>query len=84
MGIYTWAAFGGTNDAAAVDGDFAATDAELQPVLKALRGGGILDRRARHAHAFERLLRTEARPASQLSAGVAGAAKTDVASGGVR
>jgi hypothetical protein len=41
MGIYTWAAFGGTNDAAAVDGDFAATDAELQPVLKALRGGGI-------------------------------------------
>jgi hypothetical protein len=26
MGIYTWAAFGGTNDSAAVDGDFAATD----------------------------------------------------------
>jgi len=41
MGIYTWAAFGGTNDAAAVDGDFAATDTELQPVLNALRGGGI-------------------------------------------
>jgi hypothetical protein len=41
MGIYTWAAFGGTNDAAAVDGDFAATEAELQPVLKALRAGGI-------------------------------------------
>jgi len=41
MGIYTWAAFGGTNDSAAVDGDFAATDTELQPVLKALRGGGI-------------------------------------------
>jgi hypothetical protein len=41
MGIYTWAAFGGTNDAAAVDGDFAATEGELQPVLKALRGGGI-------------------------------------------
>jgi Domain of Unknown Function (DUF1259) len=41
MGIYTWAAFGGTNDAAAVDGDFAATDTELQGVLKALRAGGI-------------------------------------------
>jgi hypothetical protein len=41
IGIYTWAAFGGTNDVAAVDGDFAATDSELQPVLKALRGGGI-------------------------------------------
>jgi hypothetical protein len=41
MGIYTWAAFGGTNDAAAVDGDFAATDSELQGVLKALRAGGI-------------------------------------------
>jgi hypothetical protein len=41
MGIYTWAAFGGTNDVAAVDGDFAATEDELQPVLKSLRGGGI-------------------------------------------
>ena len=41
MGVYTWAAFGGTNDSAAVDGDFATTEAELQPVLKALRGGGI-------------------------------------------
>jgi hypothetical protein len=41
MGINTWAAFGGTDDDAVVDGDFAVAEGELQPVLKALRGGGI-------------------------------------------
>lgn len=41
LGIYTWAGFGGTNDDAVVDGDFAATDTELQLVLKTLRQGGI-------------------------------------------
>jgi hypothetical protein len=41
MGINTWAAFAGTNDNALVDGDFAVSEAELVPVLKALRSGGI-------------------------------------------
>jgi hypothetical protein len=41
MGVSTWAAFGGVDDNAVVDGDFAVAEAELQPVLKALRGGGI-------------------------------------------
>ncbi len=41
MGVNTWAAFAGTDDAAVVDGDFAVTEDELQPVLKALRAEGI-------------------------------------------
>jgi len=41
MGVNTWAAFAGTEDNAVVDGDFAVTEDELQPVLKALRGDGI-------------------------------------------
>lgn len=41
MGVNTWAAFGGTDEAAVVDGDFAVTEQELQPVLKALRAGNI-------------------------------------------
>ena len=41
MGVNTWAAFVGSDDTAAVDGDFAMLEAELQPVLKALRGAGI-------------------------------------------
>jgi hypothetical protein len=41
MGVSTWSAFAGTDDVAAVDGDFAVTEDELQGVLKALRGGGI-------------------------------------------
>jgi hypothetical protein len=41
MGINTWSAFAGTDDDAVVDGDFAVSEGELQPVLKALRGGGI-------------------------------------------
>jgi len=41
MGVNTWAAFSGTNDQAVVDGDFAMTEPELQPVLKALRHADI-------------------------------------------
>jgi Domain of Unknown Function (DUF1259) len=41
MGVNTWAAFAGSDDNAAVDGDFAVAETELQPVLKALRHGGI-------------------------------------------
>ena len=41
MGVNTWAAFGGTDDNAAVDGDFAMLESEVQGVLKALRGAGI-------------------------------------------
>jgi hypothetical protein len=41
MGVNTWAAFGGTDEAAVVDGDFAVAESELQPVLKTLRSGGI-------------------------------------------
>src|SRR5437868_9681140 len=36
MGVNTWAAFAGSNDNAVVDGDFAVTEDELQPVLKSL------------------------------------------------
>jgi hypothetical protein len=41
MGVNTWAAFAGTDDNAVVDGDFAVTEDELQPVLKELRVSGI-------------------------------------------
>jgi hypothetical protein len=41
MRVNTWAAFVGSDDTAAVDGDFAMLESELQPVLKALRGAGI-------------------------------------------
>ena len=41
MGVNTWAAFVGGDDKAVVDGDFAMLESEVQPVLKALRGGGI-------------------------------------------
>ena len=36
MGVNTWAAFAGSDDNAIVDGDFAVTEEELQPVLKSL------------------------------------------------
>jgi hypothetical protein len=36
MGVNTWAAFAGSDDNAVVDGDFAVTEDELQPVLKFL------------------------------------------------
>src|SRR5262245_9953191 len=41
MGINTWAAFVGSDQQAAVDGDFVMLEKELQPVLKALRSAGI-------------------------------------------
>lgn len=41
MGINTWAAFGGTNDNAIVDGDFVVLEHELQNVLKTLRDANI-------------------------------------------
>lgn len=37
MGLSTWAAFSGSDEYAAVDGDFIMTAAEVQPVLKTLR-----------------------------------------------
>jgi hypothetical protein len=41
MGLTTWAAFSGTDELAAVDGDFIMTAAEGQPVLQSLRKSGI-------------------------------------------
>jgi hypothetical protein len=41
MGVNTWAAFAGSDANAIVDGDFAVTEDELQPVLKGLRVSGI-------------------------------------------
>jgi hypothetical protein len=41
MGLYTWAAFAGSDDNASVDGDFAVAEDELQPVLMSLRAAGI-------------------------------------------
>jgi hypothetical protein len=41
IGVNTWAAFAGTDDNAVVDGDFAVTEDELQPVLKSLRAANI-------------------------------------------
>lgn len=41
MGVNTWAAFAGRDDDAVIDGDFAMTEHELQPVLKAMRKDGV-------------------------------------------
>jgi hypothetical protein len=41
MGLTTWAAFSGSDALAAVDGDFIMAAEEVQPVLRALRQGGI-------------------------------------------
>jgi hypothetical protein len=41
MGLSTWAAFSGDDKLATVDGDFIMTAQEVQPVLRALRKGGI-------------------------------------------
>jgi hypothetical protein len=41
MGVNTWAAFAGSDDAAVVDGDFAMREDELQTVLKSMRAAGI-------------------------------------------
>jgi hypothetical protein len=49
MGLNTWAAFYGRDDDAVVAGDFAMTEEEVTPVLKALRSAG-LDVVAIHHH----------------------------------
>jgi hypothetical protein len=41
MGLNTWAAFSGSDQLAAVDGDFIMTAHEVQPVLRALRKANI-------------------------------------------
>lgn len=41
MGLSTWAAFSGNADRSVVDGDFAMTADEVQPVMHALRTAGI-------------------------------------------
>lgn len=41
MGVNTWAAFAGSDQAAVVDGDFAMLESEVQGVLKVLRRAGI-------------------------------------------
>jgi len=41
MGLTTWAAFSGSDELASIDGDFIMTADEVQPVLQALRKGGI-------------------------------------------
>src|SRR5207248_1839801 len=41
MGLTTWAAFSGSDELAAVDGDFIMTAVEVQPVLRALRKSDI-------------------------------------------
>jgi uncharacterized protein DUF1259 len=41
MGLTTWAAFSGTDELAAMDGDFGMTAKEVQPVLRALRSADI-------------------------------------------
>jgi hypothetical protein len=41
MGLTTWIAFSGSDELAAVDGDFIMTAGEVQPVLRVLRKAGI-------------------------------------------
>lgn len=41
MGLTTWAAFSGSDDLAAIDGDFIMTADEVRPVLQALRKAGF-------------------------------------------
>ncbi|MES2310762.1 MAG: DUF1259 domain-containing protein [Pseudomonadota bacterium] len=41
MGLTTWAAFSGSDQLAAVDGDFIMRAAEVRPVLQALRKAGV-------------------------------------------
>jgi hypothetical protein len=41
MGVNTWAALAGTDNAAVIDGDFAMLESELQTVLKTLRSAKI-------------------------------------------
>ena len=41
MGLNTWAAFTGSDSQAAIAGDVAMLEGEVQPVLKALRSNGL-------------------------------------------
>ena len=41
MGLTTWVAFSGSDALSSIDGDFIMTTDEVQPVLRALRAGGI-------------------------------------------
>jgi len=41
MGLTTWAAFSGSDELAAMGGDFAMTAEEMQPVLRAMRENGL-------------------------------------------
>ena len=41
MGLTTWAAFSGSDELAAIDGDFIMTAKEVQPVLRSLRKSGL-------------------------------------------
>src|SRR5207249_2003385 len=52
MGVNTWAAFAGSDEKAAVMGDYAMLEGELQGVLKALRAAKI-DVVAIHSHMIE-------------------------------
>ena len=52
MGLNTWAAFVGTQEDAAIEGDVAMLEKEVTPVLKALRKNG-LDFVAIHYHLTE-------------------------------
>jgi hypothetical protein len=54
MGVYTWAGVAGQDSNAMIDGDFAVTEGELQPVLKSLRGSGINIVAIRHHMTTER------------------------------
>ena len=47
MGVNTWAAFAGSDQNVAVDGDFAVTENELRTAFKSLRDAGIA---AIHSH----------------------------------
>jgi hypothetical protein len=52
MGLNSWAGFAGTNQHAHVAGDIAATASEVNPVIRALRAGGI-DVVALHNHMLD-------------------------------
>jgi hypothetical protein len=81
MGVNTWAAFAGSQEAAVVDGDFAMLEDELQGVLKAL-GHANINVVAVHNHMTHELPRIMflhywARgPASELARGVRAALDT--------
>jgi hypothetical protein len=86
MGLTTWAAFSGSDAGAAVDGDFIMTAAEVQPILHALRKGG-LDITALHNHmigeepAFFFTHFWGKGPARDLAAAVRGALDAQAAAG---